>query len=140
MKRFATTTTINATPEVIWSILTDAAAYPEWNPTVSGIDGTIAPDEEITVHAKISPDRAFPVNVSAFEPGRRMVWSSGMPLGMFKGVRTFTLTPRGDEVEFAMEEVFSGLMEFLISRSIPDLTPSFEEFAAALKAKAEAAG
>jgi len=139
MKRFHTTTHIEASPDTVWALLTDAAAYPEWNPTVTAVDGDIAHNERITVHARISPDRAFPVVVSTFEPGRRMVWSSGMPLGAFKGVRTFTITPADGGVEFGMEEVFSGFMEFLISRTIPDLTPEFEAFAAALKATAEAA-
>jgi hypothetical protein len=25
-----------------------------------------------------------------------MIWSGGMPLGLFKGERSFTLAPRGD--------------------------------------------
>lgn len=139
MKTFATQTTIRATPSAIWAILTDAAAYPGWNSTVDRVDGTIAAGQKITVHAKISPGRAFPVKVVDFVPGERMVWASGMPLGLFRGERTFTLTPRGEgEVEFAMREVFSGLLEPLISRSIPDLTPAFDEFAACLKQRAEA--
>ncbi len=52
-------------------------------------------------------------------------------------MRTYMLTPKGGGVEFAMREVFSGLMAPLITRSIPDLQPSFDEFAAALKRRAE---
>lgn len=37
-----------------------------------------------------------------------------------------------------MREEFSGLMAPLITRSIPDLQPSFDRFAADLKARAEA--
>lgn len=40
--------------------------------------------------------------------------------------------------EFSMEEVFSGLLEPLISKSIPDMTDSFEQFADGLKRAAEA--
>jgi hypothetical protein len=36
-----------------------------------------------------------------------------------------------------MEEVYSGLMAPLITRSIPDLTESFEKFADGLKEAAE---
>jgi hypothetical protein len=32
-----------------------------------------------------------------------------------------------------MEEVFSGLLEPIISRSIPDMTESFEQFADGLR-------
>lgn len=139
MKSFSTTTTIHAAPEKVWAILTDAAAFPRWNPTVERIDGQIAPGEKITVHTTFSKGRAFPVKVAAFEPGKRMVWSGGMPLGLFKGVRTYTLTPRpGGDVEFSMEEVFSGLLSPLIERSIPDMQPYFEQFAAGLKRAAEA--
>ena len=139
MKTFATTTTINAAPEKIWALLTDAPKYPGWNTTVDRVEGRIAPGEKIKVHAKISPGRAFPVKVTEFVPNQRMVWASGMPLGLFKGQRTFTLVPRaGGAVEFSMREEFTGLLEPLISKSIPDLTPAFEEFAAALKRKAEA--
>jgi hypothetical protein len=66
-----------------------------------------------------------------------MVWTGGMPLGLFRGVRTYTLTPKDGGVEFSMTEVFSGLMSPLIAGSIPDLQPSFDEFAAALKRRAE---
>jgi hypothetical protein len=52
-------------------------------------------------------------------------------------VRTFTLTPQGDAVQFEMREVFSGLMSPLIERSLPDLQPAFDEFAQALKTRAE---
>ena len=68
-----------------------------------------------------------------------MVWSDGMPLGLFRARRTFTLTPKDGGTEFFMREVFSGLMAPLIVRSIPDLQPSFEELAACLKRRAERA-
>lgn len=66
-----------------------------------------------------------------------MVWEGGMPLGLFRGVRRFTLTPSGRGTDFHMSEEFSGLLAPLITRSIPDLTPSFEKFANGLKALAE---
>src|ERR1700761_2239642 len=92
MKAFAVKTSIRATPETIWALLTDASGYTRWNHTVEKVDGKIALGERITVRPKINPGRAFPVDVVEFEPSRRMVWSGGMPLGLFKGERTFTLT------------------------------------------------
>jgi hypothetical protein len=138
MKAFAVKTSIRATPERIWELLTDAAGYTRWNSTVEKIEGDIARNARIKVHAKISPGRTFPVMVTAFEPGRRMVWTGGMPLGLFKGERVFTLTPgAADGVEFSMREEYTGLMAGLIGRSIPDLQPAFDEFAADLKKAAE---
>jgi hypothetical protein len=138
MTAFATRTTIQAKPETIWRLLTDAPNYAEWNTTVTGVDGRIALGEQVTVHAKIAPGRAFPVKVVAFDPPTRMVWSSAMPLGLFKGERTYELRAAGaGSIEFAMREEYSGLMAPFITKSIPDLQPAFDEFAACLKARAE---
>jgi hypothetical protein len=139
MKAFDVKTSIHATPERIWGLLTDAAGYSRWNNTVSKIDGKIALGERVTVHAKINPGRAFPVKVTEFEAPRRMVWTGGMPLGLFMGERTFTLqTGAGRDVEFSMREEYTGLLAGLIGRSIPDLEPAFDEFARDLKRAAEA--
>jgi hypothetical protein len=138
MKNFATSIAIQARTETIWSLLTDAAGYPTWNSTVNKVEGQIAPGGQVTVHAKAAAGRAFPLTVAAFEPSRRMVWAGGMPLGLFTGTRTYTLTPSNDgNVEFAMREEFSGLLAPLITRSIPDLQPAFDTFAADLKRQAE---
>jgi hypothetical protein len=137
MKSFSATVTIRATPEKIWKLLTDAGGYPKWNTTIQKIEGRIAAGERITVFPQ-GTTRSFPTTVSSFEPNKAMTWSGGMPLGLFTGVRDYTLTPRGDgTVEFTMREVFSGLLAPLIGRSIPDLQPAFEEFANALKKEAE---
>lgn len=137
---FSSTVSINATPEQIWAVMTDAAAFPEWEPNVTKVEGTIAAGQKITVHTKISPNQAFPVTVSEFIPGQKMTWTGGMPLGLFKGERTFTLTPQGDgSTQVTTREVFSGLLKPIMSRMIPDLTESFEQFAQGLKNRAEAA-
>src|SRR5882672_3109023 len=137
MKIFETATTIHAAPEIVWGLLTDAAGYPSWNTTVTKVDGRIALREKITVHAKISRGRAFPVKVAEFVPLERMVWLGGMPLGLFKGERTFTLVRKGNAVDFSMREIFNGLLSPVIERSIPDLQATFQEFASALKMRAE---
>lgn len=138
MKSFSTSIIINAPPERVWAILTDATGWTEWNTTINRLEGRIAPGEQVTVYTKLNPGRAFPAKVTEFVPGRRMVWSGGMPLGLFKGERTYTLTELPDRrTEFAMQEVFTGLMSPLITKSIPDLQPAFDEFAAALKKRAE---
>ena len=138
MKRYSASTTISAPAERIWAILTDAPAYPSWDPSVDRIEGTIAPGSKLKAFTKLSPGRAFPVTVSTFEPARRMVWSGGMPLGLFTGVRTFTLTPRDSgPVEVGVVEEFGGPLLPLFGRSIPDMDPVFRDFLAGLKARAE---
>lgn len=134
---FSVKVNIKAPQQTIWDILTDAQGWLEWNPTVDKIEGTIAPGERVKVFVKLNPGRAFPLKVSEFVPPSRMVWSDGSPL-FFRGERTYTLSPQPDQsVDFEMREVFSGLLAPLITRSIPNLQPAFDEFAAALKKRAE---
>src|SRR3954462_12924199 len=94
MKSYESSATIDASPDAIWAILTDAPAYAAWDSGVERVEGTIAPGETIKVYSQANPGRAFPVKVTRFEAGRGMTWSGGMPLGLFKGVRTFTLAPQ----------------------------------------------
>jgi hypothetical protein len=138
MKSYDAAATIAAPPETVWAILTDARAYAQWDSGVQKVDGRIAPGEKIKVVSEANPGRAFPVKVTEFEPARSMVWSGGMPLGLFKGVRTFTLTPEDGATRFTMREEYTGPLLPMIWRSMPDLGPSFEQFARGLKAKAEA--
>ncbi|MBE2269785.1 MAG: SRPBCC domain-containing protein [Anaerolinea sp.] len=139
MKVFSASATIDASPDKIWALITDAPTIPSWDPGLIRIDGRIAPGEKITVYSKVSPNRAFPVKVSEFVPGKKMTWVGGMPLGLFTGTRTFTLTPRGGRVDFELKEVYTGAMLGMMSRSLPDLTPVFEAYVAGLKARAERA-
>jgi len=135
---YSVTRTIAAGPQVIWDLLTNASAYPEWNPAVLGIEGEIREGKTIKLKSIVNPDRQFKLKVSDVQPPRHMVWSDGMPLGLFRGARSFDVVPRGDGTsEFKMEEVYSGLMAPLITRSIPDMSDSFDKFADGLKEAAE---
>jgi hypothetical protein len=141
MKTYEAAATIQASPETIWEILIDAGGYSGWDSGVEGVEGRIAPGEKIRVVSKANPGRAFPVKVTEFDPGRAMTWSGGMPLGLFKGVRTFRLSPgENGATNFTMREEYTGPLLPLIWRSMPDLGPSFDQFATGLKARAEASG
>ena len=61
-----------------------------------------------------------------------------MPLGLFRGIRTFAVATSDDGCGLEMDEVFSGLFSGPITKSMPDLTPLFERFVEAAKQAAEA--
>lgn len=135
---YAVGANMKAPPSRLWALLTDAQEFPHWNSTVQRIEGAIAPAQKIKLYAKIAPGRAFNLTVSEFVPDQRMVWSDGNLL--FRGVRTYTLTPQADgSTDFTMSETFSGAMLPLIAGSLPDFAPEFEKFAADLKRAAEQA-
>lgn len=129
---------VQAPPQKIWSLLTNARQFPSWNSTIRSIDGTIALGQTIQLKTTTA-ERIFKLKVSRFEPNARMVWQDGAA-PMFQGVREFTLTPEsGGSTVFTMTETFSGLMLPMIARSLPDFRPTFERYAADLKAAAERA-
>jgi hypothetical protein len=140
MKAFQTTINIRGDTASVWAVLTDLAQYPVWNSTVDRVEGRIAPGSRLTVYVKVNPGRAFPLTVTDWAPPERMTWHGGMPLGLFAGERTFELAPQERGlVRFTMRETYSGLLAPLITRSIPDLQPAFEQFAADLKRRVEGA-
>jgi hypothetical protein len=136
--RFHAARRIAAAPDRVWALLIDLPSWRAWNPTIVSIEGDVTPGGTVRLVAKVNPQRTFTLRVPDLVPTQRMVWASGMPLGLFRGVRTYSLAPAaGGGTDFAMTEVYTGPLAGLIGRSIPDLGPSFEAFADALKAAAE---
>lgn len=129
--------TIAADPDTVWALLTDAPGYPSWNPSVLSLTGRISVGEKIRIVSTVDPKRTFTLTVTHLDAPRTMVWSGGMPWGLFRGVRTYAVTPQDGGVEFTMEEVFTGPLAPLITKSIPDMTDSFTQFADGLTAAAE---
>jgi hypothetical protein len=137
VKYFESASQIAAAPDLVWSILVDGAGFTMWDSGVERFEGSIAPGAKLKVTSSAQPGRAFPVKVTDFQPERSMTWTGGMPLGLFKGERTYRITPVDGGTAFAVREEYTGLMLPLIWRSIPDLQPSFDRFARGLKAEAE---
>jgi len=140
MKAYDATSVIEAAPATIWAILTDAPSYSQWDSGVIRVDGRIAPGEKIELVSEVNPKRTFSLKVTEFRPGDRMTWEGGMPLGLFRGVRTFTLSPQGNGTRFTVREQYTGALLPMIWRTMPDLGPSFQKFATGLKQRAERAG
>ncbi len=136
---FEIETFIEAPAQVLWDILVNKNKLLAGGFGVPKLEGEIAMGGSIKVWSEASPSRAFPLKITTFDAPRCMVWEGGMPLGLFKGVRRFEITPQGRKSRFLMREDYTGLLKGLIGKSIPDLNPSFEKFATALKRVAEGA-
>lgn len=124
----------------VWALLADVGEQARWNSTLVSIEGEIRHGGEVTIVPKVNPGRTFKLRVSDVSAPNRMTWSDGMPLGLFKGVRTFELAETDGTTEFTMVETYSGPLAGLITRSIPDMTDSFAEYGDALKSAAETGG
>jgi hypothetical protein len=107
MKTFSTKASIRSTPERVSQTLMDTRRWPEMDSSIERVDGTPSLGTIVTVHAKIG--RAFPLKVGDFVPNQRMVLSGEMPLGLFNGERTYTVSSEvGGAVTFTMRERSPG--------------------------------
>jgi len=100
------------------------------------VDGKIALGEKIKAHVRLSDHVVRPVSVrvTTLEPPHRMVWTGGLPLGLFTGLRIFSIKSCDDgSVEFTMHVQLSGLLSSLIAKSLGDRQPDIEALAAGLK-------
>ncbi len=137
-RRYEIRRNIDAPATTVWGLLTNADSYAHWNEAVVSIEGPIRQGRRIRLVSVADPKRTFKLHVDEMVEPTRMVWSDGMPLGLFTGRRTYTITDAGaGRSEFSMTEEFTGLLAALITKAIPDLTESFELFADSLKAVAE---
>ena|SRR5215472_7641109 len=139
MAEYVSTSLIAASPNVVWAILTDAAGYAEWNPEIIAIDGQLARGEHIKARVRLGSGalRTVPLQVTVFDPPSRMQWTGGLPLGLFVGLRTFTVTPSGRGSEFRLHLRMSGPLAPLILKSVGNRQPEVDSFSAALKRRAE---
>jgi hypothetical protein len=125
---------VRTSADDIWRLLTDAQGFPRWNSTVSGIEGHIREGERLVLRVP-GTDRTFTPRISGVVANERMTWTGGFA-PLFKGVRTFVLSPRSDgSTDFRMEERFSGLILPLVK--LPDFGPVFETYANDLRREAE---
>jgi uncharacterized protein YndB with AHSA1/START domain len=138
MKAFDVETVIAAETSEVWRALSDINAWPSWDSGVLRVEGKAVEGNKIKLVSEADPKRAFTLKVARVTPETGIVLTGGMPLGLFKGVRTYSLSPQQGGTRFRMREEYSGPFAPMIVKSIPDLQPTFDKFAAGLKARAEA--
>lgn len=137
--QYSVTREIAAPADRVFALLTNLDDY-RWNPAVRSIEGRAAVGETVKLVSSVDPKRTFKLKVRELTAPTRMVWQGGMPLGLFTGTRTYSIKPAGDTCVFTMTEAFTGPMAGLITKSMPDLTESFDQFADGLKQAAEQQG
>lgn len=135
-------TTIQASAERVWSILTDFDAYPEWNPFIRWVRGE--PRVDARLEARIQPSGArgmtFRPTVLVANPNRELRWLGRILFpGVFDGEHRFVIQPIGqDTVLFQQSEQFRGVLVPLLRSSLDrDTRRGFAEMNAALKVRSE---
>lgn len=133
---------IRAPLDVVWGVLTDFASYPEWNPHIRRVLGTVKQGARIALHSQPPGGRMIVMRptVVTWEPPHELRWrSTFVSRRLFSGEHGFRLEPNGDNrVRFVQDETFSGLMVPLYSRlRLPRTRRGFDETNEALRDRAE---
>jgi hypothetical protein len=133
---------ISASAERVWQILTDFAAYPQWNPFIRDISGELKVGSNLDVYLQPSGQRGtrFHPVVLASEPARELRWLGrlwGIPK-LFDGEHSLMIERLNtNRVRFVQQEVFSGILVPLLGGPLRGAERSFVEMNEALRARAE---
>lgn len=134
---------IAATPERVWSILTNFSAYPDWNPFIRSIRG--APEQGAPLEVRIQPSgtkgMTFRPTVLTAIRAQELRWLGRFLVpALFDGEHRFALQPIANgKVRFRQSELFSGILVPMFRASLDrDTKRGFEEMNQALKVRAEA--
>jgi len=102
---------IQASPDVIWSVLTDIEGWPGWNPDVERAElaGPLAPGSVFRWKAGGAPVVS---TIQEVVPRRRLVWT-GRSLSI-RAIHVWDLEERSDGVKARSEESFDGLLVRLL--------------------------
>lgn len=137
-----TETRIEAAPATVWDILTDLAAYPDWNPFITSSTGTVAVGEQLTNRLQPPGGRAvtFQPRLTKVDDGRVLEWLGRLALpGLFDGRHRFELVPDGDGTRLIHTERFTGVLVPFMRKSLDTITlAGFHTMNTALKVRAEA--
>ncbi|MFF4894327.1 SRPBCC family protein [Micromonospora chersina] len=137
----STTIDIAASPQAVWEVLTDFAAYPEWNPFMRHIEGTAEVGTKLVVHLSPPGGRGmtFKPTVLAADPGRELRWLGKLGVGgLFDGEHSFVLTANADGTTHLIHgERFSGVLVTLFKGTLKNTHAGFDAFNHALKQRVE---
>jgi hypothetical protein len=133
---------IRAPVEMVWSVLTDFASYPDWNPLVRELHGKPKVGKRVTILSRPPGARGFafaPV-VLTWSPPTELRWRSTLiSRHIFSGEHGFLLEPIDQErVRFVQDEMLTGILVPLYSKiRLAATRIGFEEMNQRLRDRAE---
>jgi hypothetical protein len=132
---------IDATPDEVWKVLADRAAYPGWNPFIISSTGDLLPGATITNVLKDTngKETTFTPELLTVDPGKELRWIGKItPGGIFDGEHSFRIEPLpGGRSRLIQEERFNGIaVPFTVNMLNETIKPQFEAMNRALAARA----
>jgi uncharacterized protein YndB with AHSA1/START domain len=133
---------VAAPAATVWSVITDLARYPEWNPFVVACASTLEVGAPIDMRVHVFQSFAQPQREQILEhvPGRRLAYGLPMrPLGSLASRRSHEVTALGPDrtryvSHFELTGWFAPVVEALLGSR---LRHGFTAMSAAIKTRAE---
>ena len=144
MHQIITDIEIASTPAQIWSVLTDFESFPDWNPFIRAIQGSVAKGSRLSVSVQPSTGRtmAFKPRVLVADTNVELRWLGRLLVpGIFDGEHFFKILPGTSPgcTRFVQGEIFGGLLVRLMRHNLEGATKAgFVAMNAALKVRVEA--
>jgi hypothetical protein len=135
---------IDASPTIVWSVLSDTDGYPDWNPFMTKLAGdfTVGATLEVRIEPPNARPMTFKPTVLAVEPERELRWLGKFILpGLVDGEHSLRIEalPEGRS-RFIQTETFSGVLVRPLRSMLGKTELGFEQMNAALKARVESVG
>jgi hypothetical protein len=109
---------IDAPADRVWQALSDFPSYPEWNPLIRRVGGTVTLNAHLTVTLAASDgsERTVHPTVVHLRPGREIRWRDRPVVPALMDVESsFKIEPLGPEqVRFVHWQATSGLLALLL--------------------------
>jgi hypothetical protein len=105
---------INATPEKVWSVLSDFENYSRWNPFITSIKGDVIKGKKVKVRLVPPGNKGMTIRpeIKTMEPNKRISWQGQLVMkGIFDGEHSFELIENlNGTTTFIHSEKFNGLL------------------------------
>jgi len=133
---------IDATPEVVWQVLTELDGYADWNPFITSSGGTAEVGERLVNRMEPPGGMAITLKpqVTVVEDGKTFEWFGKVGFsGLFDGRHRVDLEAIETGIRLTQSESLDGILVRVMRKSVDTNTHAgFEAMNTALKARAEA--
>ena len=121
-------TDLDASAAAAWAVLTDFAAYPEWNPFITSLAGELTVGQRLTATLAVpgSSPRTMRPRVVEVVPGRSFTWLGSIGVrGLFDGRHHFEIQPLADgRSRLVQHERLAGVLVPLFRSMLTGPTPA----------------
>ena len=140
MREVRTEIKLNASPERVWQVFTDFAAFKDWNPFIKVAEGELKVGSKLRLYLQPPGGRGmeFRPEVLGIVANMEVSWRGHIPI-VFNGEHRFTVERVGENVtRFAQHSTFRGLAIRLFGGDFLEwMREGFEAMERAMKERVE---